>query len=116
MQRPGAILAAFPAQQQLSAVGGDVLDDPLVAIIGQRNRIDRGLATGLMPGIDPDATPACVVACTYGARLFGDLNDPDSPVSVALRNNPEAYRLREELGTEPRVYYLPAQSKEESAS
>ena len=79
-------------------------------------RIDRGLATGLKPGIDPDATPACVVACTYGARLFGDLNDPDSPVSVALRNNPEAYRLREELGTEPRVYYLPAQSKEESAS
>ncbi len=74
-------------------------------------RIDRGLATGLKPGIDPDATPACVVACTYGARLFGDLNDPDSPVSVALRNNPDAYRLREELGTEPRVYYLPAKQK-----
>lgn len=80
------------------------------------HRIDRGLAHGLTPGIDPDATPACVVACTYGARLFGDLNDPDSPVSVALRNNPDAYRLREELGTDTRVYYLPAKSKEESAS
>jgi len=79
-------------------------------------RIDRGLATGLMPGIDPDATPACVVACTYGARVFGDLNDPDSLVSVALRNNPDAYRLREELGTEPRVYYLPAKERDYTES
>ena len=78
-------------------------------------RIDRGLATGLTPGVDPDATPACVVACTYGARLFGDLNDPDSPVSVALRERPDAYRLREELGTGPRVYYLPAGQLEENA-
>jgi Fe-S-cluster-containing dehydrogenase component len=73
-------------------------------------RIDRGLATGLMPGVDPAATPACVVACTYGARIFGDLNDPDSPVSVALRGRADAYRLREELGTEPRVYYLPVEA------
>jgi len=80
------------------------------------HRIDRGLAAGLTPGIDPDATPACVVACTYGARLFGDLNDPDSPVSVALRNHPEAYRLREELGTDTRVYYIPAETQEEIAS
>jgi len=78
-------------------------------------RIDRGLATGLKPGIDPDATPACVVACTYGARLFGDLNDPDSPVSIALRNHPEAYRLKEKLGTEPRVYYLPAEGQQVSS-
>lgn len=79
-------------------------------------RIDRGLAIGLKPGIDPAATPACVVACTYGARIFGDLNDPHSPVSVALRERPDAYRLREELGTEPRVYYLPAPDMEESLS
>ncbi|MCA9949916.1 MAG: hypothetical protein KDE48_09735, partial [Anaerolineales bacterium] len=49
---------------------------------------------------------ACVVACPSGARIFGDLNDPTSPVSVALANH-TAYRLREDLGTEPRVYYLP---------
>jgi Fe-S-cluster-containing dehydrogenase component len=48
-----------------------------------------------------------VVACPEGARLFGDLNDPNSPVSKALANSP-SYRLREELGTNPRVYYLPA--------
>jgi len=68
-------------------------------------RIDRGLAQGLTPGVDRVATPACVIACPVGARLFGDLNDPQSPVSQVLRNAP-AYRLREELGTGPRVYYV----------
>lgn len=80
------------------------------------HRIDRGLSVGLTPGVDPDATPACVVACIYGARVFGDLNDPDSPVSVALREHPEAYRLREELGTAPRVFYIPAETMEEASS
>jgi len=70
-------------------------------------RIDRGLALGLVPGMDADATPACIVACPTNARMFGDLNDPDSNISQALKNNPH-YRLRENLGTAPRVYYLPA--------
>lgn len=70
-------------------------------------RIDRGLALGLVPGIDNDATPACVVACPMGARTFGDLNDPESKVSKLLKSNP-SYRLREDLGTNPRVHYLPA--------
>src|SRR5512143_444369 len=76
-------------------------------------RIDRGLALGLTPGIDDDATPACVVACPVGARVFGDLNDPHSAVSKALRENP-SYRLREDLGTGPRVYYIPAVAEKES--
>jgi phenylacetyl-CoA:acceptor oxidoreductase subunit 1 len=70
-------------------------------------RIDRGLARGLTPGVDPEATPACVVACPVKARIFGNLNDPDSEVSRWLAKNP-SYRLREDLGTGPRVYYLPA--------
>ena len=70
-------------------------------------RIDRGLSLGLTPGVDADATPACVVACPTGARLFGDLNEPESNISKALYENP-SYRLRENLGTGPRVYYLPA--------
>jgi Fe-S-cluster-containing dehydrogenase component len=69
-------------------------------------RIDRGLSLGLRPGIDADATPACVVACPTGARYFGDLNDPESNVSKILRDHP-SYRLRDELGTKCRVYYLP---------
>jgi phenylacetyl-CoA:acceptor oxidoreductase subunit 1 len=67
--------------------------------------IDRGLAQGLIPGIDPDATPACVAHCPMGARTFGDLNDPDSAVSKMLDAN-HGHRLRSDLGTEPRIYYL----------
>lgn len=70
------------------------------------HRIDRGLAEGLVPGVDRPATPACVNICPVEARLFGDLNDPNSPVSIAIANNP-TFRLREELGTEPNVYYIP---------
>ncbi len=78
-------------------------------------KIDRGLSQGLIPGVDPSATPACVTACPPGARLFGDLNDPKSNVSLAIKNSP-SYRLREELGTGPRVYYLPANRKSEEGS
>jgi Fe-S-cluster-containing dehydrogenase component len=76
-------------------------------------RIDRGLALGLVPGVDEEATPACVVACPVGARKFGDLNDPESEVSRLLRETP-SYQLREDLGTMPRVYYLPAREEVES--
>jgi Fe-S-cluster-containing dehydrogenase component len=71
-----------------------------------------GLALGLTPGVDQAATPACVVACPTGARLFGDLNDSESPVSRALDENP-SFRLREALGTEPRVYYLPRRGRKQ---
>jgi phenylacetyl-CoA:acceptor oxidoreductase subunit 1 len=69
------------------------------------HRIDRGLAMGLVPGVDPDATPACVVACPVGARSFGDLNDPESNVSILVARY-STHRLREDLGTGPRVYYI----------
>ena len=68
-------------------------------------RIDRGIAQGLTPGVDPDATPACVVGCPVGCRTFGDLNDPESDVSKLLAKH-VTHRLREDLGTEPRVYYI----------
>lgn len=78
-------------------------------------RIDRGLERGLIPGEDPTATPVCVNACPTGARSFGNLNDPESNVSQILKNNPH-YRLREDLGTGTRVYYLPATFENEEAS
>jgi Fe-S-cluster-containing dehydrogenase component len=77
-------------------------------------RIDRGLEQGLMPGVDRLATPACVNACPVGARAFGDLNDPESPVSKLLAKHP-SFRLREDLGTGPRVFYLQAHPREDSA-
>ena len=70
------------------------------------HRIDDGLKQGLMPGEHPEATPACVNICPVGARIFGNLNDPNSRISHELQAN-ATIRLREELGTEPVVYYIP---------
>jgi len=77
------------------------------------HRIDRGLRVGLMPGVDREATPACVAACPVGARSFGDLNNPDSVVSQLLSDNPYC-QLRDDLGTGPRVYYLSPRRMEAS--
>jgi Fe-S-cluster-containing dehydrogenase component len=49
--------------------------------------------------------PACAKTCTGHAIFFGDFNDPTSEVSQLLRER-QAVRLKEELGTEPNVYYL----------
>jgi len=68
------------------------------------HRIDHGLEQGLTPGVDHAATPACVVACPVNARVFGDINDPESPISNFLDEN-ETFRLREDFGTEPKVHY-----------
>jgi len=48
--------------------------------------------------------PACVEACPTGAITFGDLSEKESPVGIAISENP-TYRLREELGNEPSVHY-----------
>ena len=49
--------------------------------------------------------PACTTTGIGRATLFGDANDPGSLVAgmIAQAN---VIRLKEELGTEPRVYYL----------
>lgn len=49
--------------------------------------------------------PACVTTCIGTATFFGDANDPDSLVSDLI-GSPNVMRLKEELGTEPRVFYL----------
>lgn len=69
------------------------------------DRIDDGLARGLQPGVDHEATPACVNACISGALAFGDIDDAASPVSRLLADN-EHFRMHEELGTGPGFYYL----------
>ncbi len=49
--------------------------------------------------------PACVQTCTGKARFFGDLDDPDSTVSL-LSSSQRAFRLLEDVGTHPKVIYL----------
>lgn len=62
-------------------------------------RVDRGLE------------PACVVACPTTARIFGDLDDPDSKISRYVEEQEEAtgrepFKLLPECGTEPANMYL----------
>jgi tetrathionate reductase subunit B len=57
------------------------------------HRITRGEST------------ACVQACPTGTRLFGNLKDPNSELSMILKQR--NYRLlRPEMGTHPKCYYL----------
>jgi len=49
--------------------------------------------------------PACTSTCIGRATYFGDANDPDSLVADLIAS-PNVMRLKEDLGTEPRVYYL----------
>lgn len=58
--------------------------------------------------VEKGLLPACVATCPVHALHFGDLDDPDSEISQLLKKG-NAWRLQEELGTEPRVYYLGGQ-------
>lgn len=57
------------------------------------HRIERGLL------------PQCVTTCIGRATYFGDLEDPSSLVAELIKQ-PNVMRLKEEAGTQPRVYYL----------
>jgi Fe-S-cluster-containing dehydrogenase component len=56
--------------------------------------------------------PACVATCIGKSRIFGDLDDPKSPVRIALRSA-DSTVLLEGAGTRPRVYYIKKFSKPE---
>lgn len=57
------------------------------------HRIERGLL------------PACVATCVGKATYFGDKEDRQSLVAELIRRE-KLKRLKEELRTEPRVYYI----------
>lgn len=54
---------------------------------------------------DEGESPMCVVCCPSRARIFGDLDDPDSEISRTVRSK-NAYVLLEEQGTQPKVHYF----------
>ncbi len=49
--------------------------------------------------------PACVSVCPTHAMIFGDLEDENSEISIALRTRKHK-ALIPEAGTKPHVYYL----------
>jgi phenylacetyl-CoA:acceptor oxidoreductase subunit 1 len=68
-------------------------------------RIDDGIRRGLRPGVDREATPACVNNCPAKARHFGNLDDPESNVSILIRQR-KGFQLHPEFGTDPSVFYV----------
>src|SRR5690625_4338937 len=51
--------------------------------------------------------PACVESCVGGARVIGDLNDPDSEISKLIdRHKDEIKVLKPDMGTAPHVFYI----------
>ncbi len=71
---------------------------------------------------DGEVVTACQAACSTGAIVFGDMNDPESRISKLLQievkseedrqsidkkvRNPRAYTVLEEVGVKPNIYYL----------
>lgn len=49
--------------------------------------------------------PACVEACPVGARVFGDLKDPESPIRKVIEEY-GVFVLKPEAGTNPRFFYF----------
>ncbi|MBI4825528.1 MAG: 4Fe-4S dicluster domain-containing protein [Nitrospirae bacterium] len=49
--------------------------------------------------------PACVQTCIGRSRIFGDIEDPESEVSLLLREHHHEV-LKPAAGTEPNVYYI----------
>lgn len=82
--------------------------------------------------VDGEVTTACQASCTTGAIVFGDMNNPESRISKLLGietqykevevngkkekvvdygidkkvTNPRAYRVLEEIGVKPNIFYL----------
>ena len=70
-----------------------------------KDRLDQAARSGQVPGRDPEVTPACVNSCIAGALVFGDRDDPQSKLSRLLAEA-KHFRMHEDLGTDPGVYYV----------
>ena len=100
----------FPGQglTELEVIGKEMNPLPSGTVVKCtlcKERIDEGLLRGLKPGVDREATPACVANCPVEARHFGDLDDSNSEVSKLVRRR-KGFQLRPESGTDPSVYYV----------
>jgi len=61
------------------------------------------------PVRDGEVVPACAQACPTDAIIFGRIDDPESRVSKAARNE-RGYKLLDDLATLPKITYLKGDS------
>ena len=100
-----------PSSEVAEQVGGDVIPhynpdkEPSPAGSGITNAGGIEKCTFCDHRVEKGALPYCVEACPTKARTFGDLDTPYSEVSKLLEEH-EAWRDKEDLGTEPKVYYI----------
>ncbi|MEX2162112.1 MAG: 4Fe-4S dicluster domain-containing protein [Anaerolineales bacterium] len=86
------------------SLAGVKLGNPAVP---ERPRHVAEKCTFCVERVDQGELPACVAACPALTRTFGDLNDPNSEVSILIRER-NGSQLLPEFGTDPNIYYLPA--------
>ena len=99
------------------------IDIPEEKLNKDRPKRSHGVAEGctlcahLLDAVGEDGkpqpqVPACVAACKNGALTIGDMNDttpsgdPEPPTVYELLRDSSVKRLKEDLGTEPKVHYI----------
>ncbi|MBI4753978.1 MAG: 4Fe-4S dicluster domain-containing protein [Betaproteobacteria bacterium] len=71
------------------------------------HKLEKAVQAGKIDqiGVAPEYTPACDLVCPVGARVFGDVENPDGKVAQVLGRK-RAAQLKKEFGTKPQVYYV----------
>ena len=71
------------------------------------HRLEKAVTAGKTDriGRDPEYTPACDLVCPVNARIFGDLDDPSSPVAQYIGRK-KATQIKKSFGLSPQVYYV----------
>ena len=71
------------------------------------HKLDKAVADGKVNliGVTQEYTPACDIVCPTQARVFGDIDDPNSEISKRIAAT-GAKQLKTKFGTGPQVYYV----------
>jgi phenylacetyl-CoA:acceptor oxidoreductase 27-kDa subunit len=71
------------------------------------HKLEKAIADGKQDliGKDSQYTPSCDLVCPVQARVFGNVDDPDSEVSKKIAAT-KPVQLKRRFGTGPQVYYV----------